>query len=321
MDFPSCLIGYTGFVGGVLQQQMEFTHRFNRDNVDAISRAPAFRVSVCAAAPSSMQIANRFPDRDRANLEKLMRNLAGLRTRRFVLISTIAVLADPASRADEASAVFETTKAYGRNRRTLEAFCEASFKDCLILRLPALFGPGLQKNFIFDLLNPVPSFLTAARLEALLAGSGSAASKRLASLYHLDPATELFVLDRTTLNASGDRRTLERAVEETGFAAAGFHHRETTYQYYDLTRLTADIRRAGEAGLHTLHLATEPLQSARIYERLLGQPMPDTSMTRYHEDMNTQHADVWGRRGPYLEDANTVLDRLSSFFASEMERA
>jgi len=41
---------------------------------------------------------------------------------------------------------------YGRNRLQLEKFVEARF-DSLIIRLPGLFGNGLKKNVIYDLIN------------------------------------------------------------------------------------------------------------------------------------------------------------------------
>ncbi len=35
----------------------------------------------------------------------------------------------------------------------LEQFVESNFKDSLIIRLPGLFGKGLKKNFIYDLIH------------------------------------------------------------------------------------------------------------------------------------------------------------------------
>jgi len=41
---------------------------------------------------------------------------------------------------------------YGRHRLELEQFVRESF-HALVVRLPALFGPGLKKNAIYDLIN------------------------------------------------------------------------------------------------------------------------------------------------------------------------
>ena len=82
-----------------------------------------------------------------------------LRPGRFVLISSIAVLEDFAGGEDEGTTVFQEELAYGRHCLALEACVEETFEDSLVARLPALFGRGLQKNFIFDLLNSIPTKL------------------------------------------------------------------------------------------------------------------------------------------------------------------
>lgn len=50
----------------------------------------------------------------------------------------------------------------------LRSLCKNQLETSLVARLPSLFGHDLRKNFIFDLLNPVPSLLAKARLEMLL---------------------------------------------------------------------------------------------------------------------------------------------------------
>ncbi|MFN7611407.1 MAG: hypothetical protein ACK5QX_10810, partial [bacterium] len=161
------LIGDTGFVGSTLSSQHSFSAKFNSRNINTIGEY-RFDTVVCAAAPGSMLQANRAPERDRAAIEALTAQLRSVVARRFVLISSIAVLADFAGGDDEGTQAFEETLAYGRHRRQLEAFCESHFENCLVVRLPALFGPGLRKNFVFDLMNPVPTLLPEARLETLL---------------------------------------------------------------------------------------------------------------------------------------------------------
>ena len=42
---------------------------------------------------------------------------------------------------------------YGRNRYYVEKFVNSHFANCTIIRLPSLFGKGLKKNFIYDLLH------------------------------------------------------------------------------------------------------------------------------------------------------------------------
>jgi hypothetical protein len=312
----TALIGHTGFVGGALLRQASFSNCYNSTSIAAID-GEHFDMVVCAAAPGSMLEANRAPERDRAQVHALIERLSKLRARRFVLVSSIAVLADFAGGDDEMTSRFQQELAYGRHRRELEAFVEATFPDSLVLRLPALFGRGLRKNFVFDLMNPVPSMLTRARFDALHAALEAGLSGWVADLYAPDEATGMLRLDRLALDRDPRRGALEAAVRELGFCATRFHHRETTYQYYAIDDLWRDIRIATEAGLTHLHLASEPLKAGAIHARLLGREMPETEARLHREDMHSAHAGLWGASGPYLHDAQTTLDRLAAFVADQ----
>jgi hypothetical protein len=314
------LIGHTGFVGSALLRQARFGQCYNSANIAAIDGA-AFDLLVCAAAPGSMIAANRTPERDAAQVQALIERLAAARADRFVLISTIAVLADFAGGDDEGTAAFQQELAYGRHRRMLEAFVEDHFPRSLIIRLPALFGRGLVKNFIFDLMNPVPSLLTADRRAALTAQLAPGLAGLVQALYAPDAATDLLKLDRAALNADPRRAALEDALAAQAATATMFHHRETTYQYYPIDRLWQDIGIALEAGLSHLHLAPEPLGADAIHQRLIGRPMPETPARLHREDMHTRHAALWGGAGPYQFDAASTLERLAAFHASQRAAA
>ena len=313
-EFPSiglvmtndAIIGHTGFVGGALVHQHPFGATYNSSNIDAIAQT-TFDTVVCAAAPGSMFIANRHPEHDRAAIEALVDQLSKVRARRFVLVSSIAVLADFAGGADERTTAFQEEFAYGHHRRLLEAFCEGHFDHCMVVRLPALFGPGLRKNFLFDLMNPVPSMLPEARLKPFLDQIEPALRDALADSYALDAVTGVFCLNRAKLNADARRPALDAAVRAAGVSATQFHHPDSTYQYYDMTRLWQDIETVFDAGLNCIHLAVAPSRAADIHAHLLGTDMPETGAKLHHEDMRTCHAGQWGCEGPYLEDATTVL--------------
>ncbi|HEX2296661.1 MAG TPA: NAD-dependent epimerase/dehydratase family protein [Actinomycetota bacterium] len=145
------LIGSTGFVGGNLARQGPFDVTCHRPDVDVID-GRSFDLLVCAGAPGEKWRANAAPEPDLANLETLMSHLDKASARRFVLISTIDVYPSPAG-VDETTPIDRDAGApYGRHRLMLEDFCTSRFARCLVVRLPALFGPGLKKNFVFDLL-------------------------------------------------------------------------------------------------------------------------------------------------------------------------
>ena len=146
----NALIGQTGFVGGNLARQMPFDAAFSSRDIGGI-RGQRFGTIVCAGAYAAKWKANQDPQADRDSLEKLIAPLREVECERFVLISTVDVYERPVE-VDESVAP-DATHAYGRHRRELEEFAASRFPDCYVLRLPGLFGPGLKKNVLYDLLH------------------------------------------------------------------------------------------------------------------------------------------------------------------------
>lgn len=148
----SALIGYTGFVGGYLASATPFDVNVNRSNVDVL-RGRHFSRIVCAGLPAAKWIANREPEADRANVERLCDVLSSVTAGRFVLISTIDVYPRTIGGDEDTDCASEPNHAYGANRLRFEHFVRSRYPDANIVRLPALFGPGLKKNVVFDLLH------------------------------------------------------------------------------------------------------------------------------------------------------------------------
>jgi nucleoside-diphosphate-sugar epimerase len=145
------LIGHTGFVGGTIFGQTHFDDTFNSSNIETI-RGRSYEVIVCAAAPGRKWLANREPDEDRKSIDRLMGALDLAEAGDFVLISPVDVYPVPVG-VDESTPIDNAENdAYGRHRRLLEEFVESRFGG-LTVRLPGLFGAGLKKNAIYDLLN------------------------------------------------------------------------------------------------------------------------------------------------------------------------
>ena len=308
------IIGGTGFVGSNLALQVEDAEVFNSKTIGEIA-GKSFGTLYCAAAPGSMFVANKFPDLDEARIYALIKSLEQVRAERFVLISTIAVLEDFGFEHDEYTQSYQTTLPYGQNRRRLEEAVEAHFETSLIVRLPALFGRGLTKNFIFDLLNPIPSMLTADTLGKAL--KMPQVGELVGKLYAWVPELDMYKIDRIALSKLPEKFALESAFAAVGFTAIGFHNCDTTYQFYNLKNLRADCDRAFEAGLSCIHLSPEPTSTAHVYEALTGGPMPETVARLHSEDLRTRHAAVWGREDGYIASADTVLAELAAFFNAE----
>jgi hypothetical protein len=138
----AAIIGYNGLIGGNLLDQYKKKFNkidlFNSKNIIKINKNKEYDVVFCAGLPAAKWLANKAPLKDKKNTEKLIRNLKNIKTKKFVLISTIDV---------------HFKHAYGHNRKYLEKFIKNKFQNNYILRLPGVFGKGLKKNIIFDLLN------------------------------------------------------------------------------------------------------------------------------------------------------------------------
>ncbi len=148
----TALIGHTGFVGSNLLKQTSFAQTFNSVNfLDMGNRH--FELIVCAGISAAKWLANREPEADRAAIQKLQNVLKTVKADRFILISTIDVYKNPHSVTEKDIPTTDGHHAYGAHRYEFEQFVHSNFKDVLTLRLPALFGPGLKKNAIYDLMN------------------------------------------------------------------------------------------------------------------------------------------------------------------------
>lgn len=145
----AALIGYTGFVGGNLLREYPFAGRYRSTNIEKIA-GTHYDLIVCAGAPAAKWKANQDPHADRACLGRLTAALERVKTQRFVHISTVDVYGQ-VNGVDEDCPPGGAT-AYGRHRQELEQFVGQRF-HALIVRLPALFGPGLKKNAIYDLMH------------------------------------------------------------------------------------------------------------------------------------------------------------------------
>jgi len=145
------LIGATGFVGGNLQRQRSFDACYHSVNIDEIGNE-LFDLVICAAPSAVKWLANKHPDDDRAHVDRLLADLETVRTRRFVLVSTVDVYPIPIA-VDESTPIEPGAgQPYGRHRRDIELRVRELFENTLTVRLPQLFGPGLKKNFVYDLM-------------------------------------------------------------------------------------------------------------------------------------------------------------------------
>lgn len=146
----NALIGWTGFVGLELLKRIEDCDLYNSSNISSLA-SKSYRCIYFAGLPAEKWKINQAPEADEANLRNILRVLDTVTADRFVLISTVDVLDATVAQAEDGTVW--ATHPYGVHRRQMEEYVERRYADHLILRLPGLFGRGLKKNVLYDLLH------------------------------------------------------------------------------------------------------------------------------------------------------------------------
>ncbi len=283
------LVGSTGFVGGNLMASHSFDAAYHSTNIAQGFDQPNGLV-VYAGVPAAMFLANADPQADLAVMEQARQNLRRLRPRQVVLVSSIAVYADSRGRTEESPMEAGGLSAYGANRLQLEQWVRQDFPDALILRLPALYGRGLKKNFLYDLRTLTPAMLRAEKYQEL------APKSQLVKENYSDGGNGFF-----KLNGQGDAKALRAFFEQNDFNALSFTDSRSVYQFYDLARLWGDIQKALAAGLTLVNLTTPPVSAAEVYRAATGKDFENhLDKPPFDYDLRSLYAQILGGQDGYL---------------------
>lgn len=147
----TALIGYTGFVGGNISSQNKFDDLYNSKNISDIE-GKEYDLVVSAANRAEMWRINQEPEKDLAEINEFIDHISKVRIKKLVLISTVGVYKNPNGANEDTPIEIDGLTPYGLNRYHLEKYCRDNF-NTTIVRLPGLFGDGLKKNVIFDLIH------------------------------------------------------------------------------------------------------------------------------------------------------------------------
>lgn len=147
----TAIIGYTGFVGGNIAAQHDFDDKYDHSNIAEIE-GKEYDLVVSAANRADMWRINQEGDIDRAEIDEFIAHISKVKAKKFVLISTVGVYKSPNGVDEDTPIDTDGLLPYGENRYYLEQFIRKHF-DGTIIRLSGLFGNGLKKNVIFDLLH------------------------------------------------------------------------------------------------------------------------------------------------------------------------
>lgn len=301
------LVGSTGFVGGNLLAKHTFAAECHSSDITA---QYGTRPDLCvyAGVPAAMFLANADPEADLAVMRAARENIRQIAPKRLVLISSIAVLADSRGVYEDSPARdTEGLPAYGKNRLQLERWVREDFPDALIVRLPALYGAGIRKNFLFDLHTITPAMLRPEKYSEL-----AAKSPLVKSAYTL--ADNGFY----KLNGTADPPALRAFFAANDFNALAFTDARSRYQFYNLGRLWSDMEAARAADVKLLHLCTPPVSAAEVYTAVTGKTDWHNELPKppFDYDLRSRHAALLGGSGDYLCTKQQELDDITRFMRS-----
>lgn len=296
------LVGSTGFVGTNLAAE----HRFDKA-LHSTDIAQAFGekndLVVYAGVPAAMFLANSDPQADLAVMREARENLRRIGARKTVLISSIAVYADSRGKTEADDPAGEGLAAYGANRLQLEKWVREDFPDALIVRLPALYGLHLKKNFLYDLHTITPAMLREAKYQEL-------AQKSELVKKSYSPGANGFY----KLNGQTDPDLLRAWFAQNDFNALAFTDSRSRYQFYPLKRLWNDIAICLQRDLRLVNLTTPPVSAAQVYQALTGQSWKnELPAAPFDYDLHSLHAEALGGKNGYLCTEEEELNEIRKF--------
>jgi len=305
----TAIVGYTGFVGSNLCNSTEFDAYYNSRNIEeAFGTNPD--LLIYSGVRAEMFLANKFPEKDLEIINNAISNIQKINPKRIVLISTIAVY-NQTFNVDENTVIDkQKSTTYGHNRRILEEWVEQNYKNSLIVRLPGIYGINMKKNFLYDMINVIPSMLTEDKYKEL-----SEKSEVIKDNYMMQDNG----FAKCTTTDKEIKKILKTEFQNLSYTALQFTDSRGVFQYFHLNQLWYLIDKAIANNLRILNVAVEPVTIAEIYSYVyngktfkneLNKPIP-------HFDFKTVHNDIFGGSNGYILDKATCLKQIKDFVLAE----
>lgn len=249
----TALVGYTGFVGSNIKESYNFTDLYNSKNINDIT-SEQYDLVVYSGVTGTKYLANLYPEEDRKHIEDTILNLKNITTKKLVLISTVDVYPNPVG-YDELYNIDSTyNHTYGKNRLYLEKWVKENIKDYSIIRIPALYGKNLKKNFIYDIINIIPPMIKEEQFQQFIN------DEFICSIYKYD--NNFYKLN------TQNKKILKQARElflQHEFNALKFTDSRNMYQFYNLKNLWKDICKAVDKDIKIINIVSAPIKASELY--------------------------------------------------------
>lgn len=304
------LVGYTGFVGSNICKSHRFDKLYNSKNIEeAFGTNPD--LCVYSGVRAEKFLANTAPESDFGVILNAIENIKKINPKTIVLISTADVYKEPCGVDENTTIETDGLQPYGKNRYFLEEWVRQNQKDYHIIRLPGLFGENIRKNFIYDLINVLPSMLNGAKYNEL-----SQKEELIRKNYVL--CDNGFY--KCMCNNENEKRLLKLAFERTGFSAMNFTDSRAVFQFYNLSYLWSHINLAIENNIKLLNMAVEPVHVSEIFFAVKGKPFfneMEKPVPMY--DLRTVYSGIYGGKNGYIFSREIVLNDVCDFIKSHLD--
>lgn len=304
------LVGNTGFVGSNLCASYKFDKVVNSKNVcELYGQKPD--VLVYAGVTGTKWLANQYPEQDNKVIESTKINIEKINPQKLILISTVDVY-NPLVGVDEDSKVqISTLHQYGKNRACLENWVREHQIDYNIIRLPAIYGMNLKKNFLYDMIHIIPSILSPNMMDKVLS--------------EMPDAMEYY-----SLNEEGNYKLhgiaynkyieLREKFANAKVNALSFTNSDSEYQFYNLKNLWNHIQLIIEQDIKEVNLVSEPVAAKDVYAKVYGKEFFNNSVEKIKYNITSKYSHQLQGKQNYLYSREEELEDINEFAISQRKR-
>ena len=191
----------------------------------------------------------------------------------------------------------------------LRKHVEENIENHLIIRLPAIYGINLKKNFLYDYIHRIPSMLTESKYLEL------SANERLLQQYYINQGNGFYKCKHISIQ---EESVLQKCFSRLGFSALNFTDSRSFYQFYWLKNLWKDITIALQYGVMKLNMVPPPIQVSKLFEKLEGKLFCNTlNKPPFNYDLRTKHSHIFGRTDGYIMDRAQAFADINVFLKAE----
>lgn len=305
------LVGSTGFVGANLMAGEKFDGVYHSTDV---AKAYGTRPDILyyAGIRGTKFLANQNSQEDWEHIQNTIENIKKINPQKLVLVSTVDVYEELKDRDEDDISKLCHLNSYGKNRLKLENWVEREIEDYHILRLPAIYGRQIKKNFIYDMIHFVPPYLEEYRWRQL-----RQQYREIADCYQLYCPG----LYKITSLEENIYRKVRNFYKKEKWNALSFTDSRAEYQFFNLGLLNQCVRTVIKHKIKKINLVTEPVRADEVYEYVYKGKFInyiDDNPVMYR--LKTKYGRLFGTDSQYIMSRQDVLENLNEFIGNAIRK-